>query len=427
MEGGYRKVKLTQSVVDRAKPEAARYVLTDTVIPGFWLVVAPTGRKTFKLRYRVGGGQKATVREPKIGDATAMRCEKARAIAADWFAEVVKGGDPGGARQEKRAAPTMADLFARFLSDHSDKTKKASSAANDRRLIAKKLAPALGKRKVAEVTRAEVAKLHNGMSDTPYEANRALALLSKAFNLAELWGWRAEGTNPTRLVKKFAETARKRFLSPAELARLGDVLRIAERDGAVILPAQEGARDKPARVPVNPWAVAAIRLLVLTGARKGEILGLRWAWVDASTGRASLPDSKTGEKAIILNPAARAVLAALPRADDNPHVIQGGKPGAGLVNLKDPWLAVREAAGLDGVRIHDLRHSFASVGAAGGASLPVIGALLGHTQAQTTQRYAHLADDPLQAAAATIGGRIAAAMGHAGDSGDVIVIARNRV
>jgi len=421
MESRFRKVKLTQSAVDKAEPEAARYVLADTAIPGFWLRVEPSGAKTFRLRYRVGGGRGATVREPRIGDAKALRCEKARAIAADWHAEVVMGGDPSGERIAKRDAPTMANLFERFLAEHADKTKKPSSAANDRRLIEKKLAPALGRRKVAEVTRAEIFKLHNGMSETPYEANRALALLSKALNLAEVWGLRPDGSNPVRHVKKFAETKRRRFLSPAELARLGEALRAAERDGCLTLPPQKGVREKAERAPVSPAAIAAVRLLVLTGARKSEVLGLRWAWVDAATGRANLPDSKTGEKVVILPPAALKVLADLPRDDGNPFVIRGAKPGAHLVNLKDPWLAIREAAGLGDVRVHDLRHSFASVGAAGGASLPIIGALLGHTQAATTERYAHLHDDPLQAAAATIGGRIAAAMGDAPARGEVVL------
>lgn len=424
MGSQYRKTKLTQTTVDRAEPEAARYILTDTVIPGFWLAVETSGRKTFKLRYRVGGGRKGTVREPKIGDAKAMKTERARAIAAQWHAEVARGGDPSGDRRAQRDAPTMADLFERYLNEHAEKTKKPVSIAMDRRLIDKKLAPTLSRHKVAEVTRAEIAKLHNRMSDTPYEANRCLALLSKAFNLAELWGLRPEGSNPCRHIKKFAEKKRKRFLSPAELARLGEVLRVAERDGYLILPPKGGVRSIEARAPVSPSAVAAIRLLILTGARMSEVLGLRWEWIDAANGRAHLPDSKTGEKTLILPPPALAVLMELPRAEDNPYVIQGGKPGAHLVNLKDPWRAIREAAGLDDVRIHDLRHSFASVGVAGGASLPIIGALLGHTQPQTTQRYAHLADDPLRAAAASIGERIASALGGLEDEAVVVEFAR---
>jgi integrase len=426
MAGLYRTVKLTQSVVDKAAPEAARYVLTDTAIPGFWLTVLPSGRKTYVFRYRVGGGRSATIRAPKIGDAAAVRCEKARAVAEGWHADVIKGGDPGGERQAARAAPTMADLFDRYLTDHARPTKKASSIAEDERLIADYLLPAFGKRKAADVTREAVDKFHKGLAHKPYRANRCLAVLSKAFNLAEVWRMRPDGSNPCRHVRKFPETARKRYLGAAELARLGEALRIAERDGALILPARPGVRDKAERVPVSRWAVAAVRLLILTGARKSEILGLRWAWIDAANFRADLPDSKTGAKTIILPPPALAVLESLPRDAGNPHVIQGAKAGAHLVNLKDPWLAIREAAGLDDVRVHDLRHSFASVGASGGASLPIIGALLGHTQASTTQRYAHLHDDPLRATAAVIGGRIAAAMGDAGEGGTVVPFGRGR-
>lgn len=405
------KRRISETVVEQAAVTGTRYVVADTDIPGFWLIVTKTGKKSFVLRYRVGGGRGATIREPKIGDWPAMKAAKARSIAADWLAEVRLGGDPSGERQALRAAPTMAMLFDRYLSDHARPTKKPSSLAEDEQLLKDYLRPAFDKRKVHEVTRADVDRFHKGLAHKPYRANRALALLSKAMNLAEVWGWRPDGSNPIRHVRKFAEKRRERFLSPAELGRLGEVLRQAERDGFLILPARMGVRDEEIRVPIARPVIGAIRLLVLTGARKSEILGLRWAWIDMTAGRAHLPDSKTGSKVLILPPGALAELSRLPRLPDNPHVIVGGKPGAALVNLKDPWAVIRECAALEDVRIHDLRHSFASVGAANGASLPILGALLGHSQPSTTARYAHLADDPLQAAAAEIGGRIGAAMG----------------
>lgn len=412
-----RSVKLTQSAVNAAEKAEKRYVLHDTAIVGFRLYVLPSGRKTFHYRYRVGGGRGASIREPKIGDAKSMKADAARAIAREWQADVAKGGDPAGERQAKRDAPRMEELFGRYLSDHSRAHKKASSVAEDERLIRDYLQPAFGRRKVAEVLRADVDAFHTGLSEKPYRANRSVALLSKAFNLAEVWGWRADGTNPCRHVRKYAEKKRKRFLSPAELAQLGLVLRQAEHDGCLAIPARdEGSKPRIASIPSS--AVSAIRLLILTGARKGEILGLRWDWIDFEGRRINLPDSKTGEKSIPLNAPAFEVLASTPRVVGNPHVIVGRKLGAALVNLKDPWGAIRVAAGLEDVRIHDLRHSFAAVGAGSGASLPVIGALLGHTQAATTQRYAHLADDPLRAASDAIGGRIASAMN--GGSGDVV-------
>ena len=407
-----RAAKLTKRSIDAAKPDEKRYAVLDTDLPGFRLYVRPSGKKTFHLRYRVGGGRDGTIREPKIGDFGELTADQARRIASEWLAEVRKGGDPSGKRQEARKAPRMADLFDRYLTDHARPHKKASSVANDERLIANRLRPAFEKKKVAEVTRAHVSDFHKSLSEKPYEANRVLALLSKAFNLAEVWGWRPDGSNPCRHVQKYPEKKRKRFLSPAELASLGEALRLAESG--------ELTDGDGNLIAVWPYAVPAIRLLILTGARKSEILELKWDWIDFENARINLPDSKTGEKPIHLGAAALEVLNGIPRVEGNPHVIVGTKEGGHFVNLKDPWGAIRKAAGLDDVRIHDLRHSFASVGASGGMSLPIIGALLGHTQAATTQRYAHLADDPLKAAASEISGKVAAAM--EGEAGKVATI-----
>lgn len=398
-----RKIKLTKRSVDAAHPVDKRYALIDTDLSGFKLYVHPKGRKSFHLRYRVGGGREATIREPKIGDHGSITVEVARKIALDWLTKVRNGGDPAADRASARTAPRMNDLFQRYLNEHARPHKKASSIRQDETNIRNYLRPILGTKKVSEVARNDIAALHKKLADKPYQANRALSLLSKMFVLAELWGYRQDASNPCRHVKKYTETKRRRFLSSSELSALGDTLRRAETG-------ELGA--------VTPSAIAAIRLLVLTGARKSEILGLQWDWIDFEAGRANLPDSKTGEKTITLGPAALQLLNTLPHVDGNPHVIVGGKAGAALVNLKDPWAMIRKTAGLDDVRIHDLRHSFASVGAASGMSLPVIGALLGHTQAATTQRYAHLSDDPLQAAAGAISDKIAAAM--TSENADVI-------
>ena len=257
-------------------------------------MVTKAGKKSFVLRYRVGGGRAATIREPKIGDWPAMKSAKARSIASEWLAEVRLGGDPSDARQALRAAPIMAAMFDRYLGDHARPTKKASSFAEDEQLLKDYLRPAFDKRKVHEVTRADVDRFHKGLAHKPYRANRALALLSKAMNLAEVRGWRPDGSNPTRHVRKVAEKRRERFLSPAELGRLGEVLRPAEHDGFLTLPPREGKRDAEVRVPIARHVIGAIRLLVLTGARKSEILGLPWSWIDMAEGRAQLPDSKTG-------------------------------------------------------------------------------------------------------------------------------------
>ncbi len=223
--------------------------------------------------------------------------------------------------------------------------------------------------KVATVTRADVTRLHYAMRQTPGAANRALALLSKMFNLAEKWSLRPDGSNPCRHVEKNAERKIERFLSPEEFACLGDVLVEAERTQTVL-----------------PSALAAIRLLAFTGCRLSEVLTLRWDWVDWERGCLRLPDSKTGQKTLYLGAPALDVLSRIERQPDNPFVITGRNPNTHLVNLRKPWHRIRKKAGLDGVRIHDLRHSFASFGAGAGLSLPMIGKLLGHTQAQTTAR-----------------------------------------
>jgi integrase len=243
------------------------------------------------------------------------------------------------------------------------------------------------------------------MRKKPGAANRVLALLSKMFNLAERWGLRPDGSNPCRHVERYRENQRERFLSPEELGRLGDVLRDVERDA--IEP---------------PSVVAAIRLLILTGARRSEILRLRWEHVDLERGVLRLPESKTGERVLYLNPPAVEVLSRLEQR--GPWVLPTAS-GTGPVSLSNPWTRIRDRAGLANVRVHDLRHSFASVGAGAGLGLPIIGKLLGHTQAATTQRYAHLADDPMRQASEVIGQRIAAALDRKPDA-EVIDLPRGR-
>lgn len=384
--------KITKRAVDalRAAAGGAETVLWDAELKGFGVRVQKGGGKSYVLHYRAGIGRGAPLRKLTIGKhGSPWTAETARREAKRLLGLVENGADPAADRLARKEAPALAELAERFLAEHAEAKRKASTAAEYRRLLDKIILPALGKRKVMDVTRAEITKLHHANRAAPYQANRVLAVLSKMFNLAERWGLRSGGSNPCRLVEKFAERKRERMLSPAELARLGDAL--AAYDG-------------------SPYAVAAVKLLVFTGARLGEILGLRWEWIDFERGEARLPDSKTGAKTLHLPPPALAVLSELPRLDGNPYVIAGAKEGAALVNLEKPWRAIRKAAGLDEVRLHDLRHAFASVAASSGLGLPIIGKMLGHSQPATTARYAHLASDPVKAAAAAVAGKIAAAM-----------------
>ena len=228
----------------------------------------------------------------------------------------------------------------------------------------------------------------------------------------------------------FPERSRERFLTNAEFARLADALRQGETIGLpyTVDETKPNAKHAPkvdARwTKLDPLAIAAIRLLMLTGARLREILHAKWEYLDFERGVMFLPDSKTGKKPIYLSAAALAILSELPRIEGNPFIIAGTKDGAPRADLKKPWAAVTKAAGLEGVRIHDLRHSFASVGAGASLGLPIIGKLLGHSQASTTQRYAHLAADPMRRAVETIGATIAAAMD--GGSSRVIALSTTR-
>jgi integrase len=390
--------KITKRSVDALNLTAGgvEAVLWDTELKGFGVRVQRGGAKSYVLHYRAGTGRGAPLRKLTIGrHGSPWAPEQARADAKRLLGLVAQGKDPAGAKAEANVAPIVDELAARFLDEHVEAKRNASTAREYRRLLEHVILPAIGKRKVADVTRREVERLHQTRRETPTEANRAVACLSTMFNIAERWGLRPDGSNPCRHVEKYPQRRRERFLSAEELARLGDAL--AVYDG-------------------SPYAVAAVKLLVFTGARLGEVLGLRWEWIDFERGEARLPDSKTGAKTLHLPPPALAVFANLPRIDGNSHVIAGAKEGASLVNLEKPWRVIRAMAGLDDVRLHDLRHAFASVAASSGMGLPIIGKMLGHTQAATTARYAHLASDPVKAAAAAVAGKIAAAM--AGGSGD---------
>jgi len=243
-----------------------------------------------------------------------------------------------------------------------------------------------------QITRSHVAALHAYMVDGPYGANRFLSVTSKLFTWASDRGLLPDDhPNPSTRVGRYREQSRERFLTADELARLGDALRMAETVG---LPyevdehgpkARHAAKPQNRRVRLDPFAIAAIRLLMLTGARLREILHAQWQHVDTQRGIIFLPDSKTGKKPLYLNAAAIAVIDSLPRLNSNPYLFPGQKDGAPRADLKKPWAAVTRAAGLDGLRLHDLRHSFASIGAGSSLGLPILGKLLGHAASDDKQ------------------------------------------
>ena len=405
------QAKITKRTVDAAVPMPASYLIRDTEVKGFVLVATPAGAKSYAVDYRVGSGRGSPKRRLTIGKhGSPWTPETARAEAKRLLAEVAAGRDPAMARQADRKALTFDGLIDLYLAEGVGH-KKPSTLKADRGRIEHHLRPLLGKLRADRIARADVERMRDavaaGKTAQKIEdgekrpsgsmatggkgaAAQCVTLVGAIFAFAIERGLCAD--NPARGVKKAPVRKVERFLSEAEIARLAAAL------------------DAEAARTGNPYPSAAIKLLLLTGCRRGEIVSLRWEHVDFERECLRLPDSKTGAKVVYLSAPARALLGELPRMAGNSRVIPGVKAESASAAIDNAWPGIREAAGLTDVRLHDLRHSFASVGAAGGLSLPIIGALLGHKHATTTARYAHLSADPLRAANDAVGARIAAAM-----------------
>jgi integrase len=395
--------RLTKQSLPSLRPRAKPYIEYDTDLAGFGVAVYPSGIKSWVCEYRPqGGGRGVAKKRVTLGKTSQLTPDQARKAAADMLAAVRLGRDPAQEKAERRASVTVGELIDLFDAQYVEPMLKPGTAVGYR-IALEKLRRAHGALKATALTRGQVTTLHFRMVDRPYAANRAVAVWSKAFAWASETGLISEGQNPVKGLKKYREQGRERFLTSEELARLGDKLREGESVGLAysVDEAKPTAKHAPKaehrRVKLDRYAAAAIRLLILTGARLREILHAKWEQVDVQRGLIFLADSKTGRKPLYLSAAAQEVLADLPRIEGNPHVIAGAKEGTPRSDLKKPWVAVSRAAGLEGVRLHDLRHSFASFGAGASLGLPIIGKLLGHSQPATTARYAHLDADPIPA------------------------------
>lgn len=377
--------------------------LWDSSVVGFG-VVANTHSKSFKLKYRYKGVQRMAT----IGIyGSPWTVDAARKQALADLTKLHAGLDP--AAEKANSAPTVGDLCDEYMKKHALVKKKASSAHQDAINIKNHVKPLLGKMAVVDVTAKdiddfklkvasgitapqnpkEIQKAQKGGSPVrggPGVANRCIALLSKVFSLAERWGYRPQHSNPTAGISKFRENSKERHLSEEELEGLWAHLNAME-----------------AEVDADVFIIVFFRLLILTGARSSEIRTLEWSSVDLPGKRLNLRDSKTGSKTIQLSDMAVETLEALPRRKGNDYVIVGAKAGRPYQNVRKPWKAITKAVGLVDVRIHDLRHSFASFAAAKGLPLATIGALLGHKNVGTTARYAHLTDRYLQQANDALG------------------------
>lgn len=378
--------KLTKRSIEALEVTDKDYFIWDSELSGFGVRVFPSGRKQFVLQYRFG----RTARRMTLGRFGAITPDQARRLVLEAFTKLSNNVDPQTEKRNQRTALTVRDLAVRFEEEHIAVHIKTSTAKEYRRNLKLFILPAIGSMRIADVARADVAKFHHDWRHKPYQANRNIEIISKMFNLAELWGLRPDGSNPRRHIKKYPEKKRERYYSAAELRSLGLVLKEMEVE----------------RIEMQS-AIDAVRLLLFTGCRLNEIMTLRWEWVDFANQALKLPDSKTGAKTVHLGQAAVDTLHSVQRLADNPHVITGRIPGQALTDLQPFWQRVRARAGLKDARIHDLRHTFASVAVSHGQSLPMIGKLLGHTQVQTTARYAHLATAPVLTAANDITSLIA--------------------
>ena len=366
-------------------------VYWDRDLPGFGVRVYPGGGKVYIAQAREPD---KTTRRVTVGRHDVLNADQARQRAAFIITRIRAGEDPVPLPLAARlnGGPTVADLAERYLEEHTAVRLKPRTRLRVRGMLDNHILPALGKMPLEAVDGGHVAAFHQALSGRPVTANKAVKLLSHMYRLGEGWGLVPEGLNPCRSVEKYPERSRERFLTDAEFTRLGRVLDEAVETGAA-----------------SPAAVTAIRLLMLTGCRKSEIRTLRWSDVDLANGEFHLGDAKTGPRAVQLPPAAARLLEALPRRNDSPWVFPGNDRAGriGVATLDRAWQVIRSRAGLEDVRMHDLRHSYASRALALGETLPVIGKLLGHSDIETTARYAHLAQDSLHETAERIAESIA--------------------
>ena len=406
---------ISKRTVEGLFVEGRDAIFWDRRLLGFGVRVYPSGARVYVVQSRSGGRS----RRVTVGRHGVLSAAEARQRAALIIARVKAGEDPRPARaradREPAASVPVSELAERYFDQYVAVRCKPSTLRAYRSAVTRWILPSLGDMPVGAVGREHVEALHYRLRGVPYRANQVIHVLTKMFVLAEVWGLREEGTHPVRSIRKYREHKRERFLSEEEFRRLGRVLDEIETEARAVA---EGGKNGGA-APVRVSAVAALRLLMLTGCRRNEILNLKWEDVDPAAGELDLRDSKTGPRAVPLPPAAGSVLAGLPRVPGNPWVITGARPGGRLSNLNDHWLRIRARAGLEDVRIHDLRHSFASRALALGESLSMIGRLLGHGQAHTTARYAHLARDAVKASASRVAGSIAADFRKGSLEGDV--------
>ena len=407
-------IKITKKFVDTLRPKPKDEVYFDCDLKGFGIRVRASGAMTYVVVYRNGSGRSAQSKKLTLGAVGKITPEEARLLAKKAIGSVAHGLDPAAQKSAARQAITIKELGALFLKEHVLAKRRGTTPERYQHVIDRYIVPELGSFRAEHLSKDAVGRFHLKLKAKPSIANYAVAVLSSMYGFAQSRGLVPDLCNPTRRVERFREVSKERYLTELELARLGEALREAETVGIpwqvdeTKTTAKHAPKLENRRTVFAAGAVAALRLLLFTGCRLREILHLEWRFIDFERGIIFLPDSKTGAKPVMMNPSVIAVLESLPRVDA--FVVPGDKPGRPRHDLQKIWLAVRKRADLLDVRIHDLRHTFASVGAGSGLGLPIIGKLLGHKQAATTARYAHFADDPMRRASEAISGTIASAL-----------------
>lgn len=386
-EASSERVRLDGNIA-RRKVTGKEFFWWDTELPGFGLRAFPGGAKSWFVQYRQRGKQKRVT----LGRPGEMGAEKARALARAQLAKVALDGLPNAPKARgkgKGGGMLFSDYAPRFWDDYSRHWKPLTRKGNRARIF-KDLPGIFGHCRVDAIRRSDILQWRDSWANRSGAFNRTIPIMSVMMNYAEQLGLRPRGSNPCKGTPRYKRKLVDRFLSAREFHRLSTSLRAFEES--------------------DPIAVQAIRLLIYSGARHGEIVGLRWEWVQPP--RLMLPDSKTGAKIIYLNRQAQAMLDAMPNRAEMGLAFPSAR-GDRPIALSLPWSRIRQHAGLPDVRLHDLRHSFASIAIADGISLVVIGKLLGHALAETTERYAHLADEAIVDAAKRVSGSLAKCLGIA--------------
>ena len=367
-------MKLTNKKIDQLIPDTKSYIVWDNEIRGFGVRVNLNSKKTFILKYRVGQGRSARVRKPVIGTYGVMKVDEARKIARKWLLDASEGNDP---KEVDETSILLKDFCNVYLQQHANIKKKLSSVIEDKRLMRLHIIPNFGNVCLKEITRSMITKHHQSMYQTPHGANRFLSLMSKMMNLAERWEYRPLNSNPCRHIERYKEEGRQIYLSMEQIEKIGHVIKQMEQTESI-------------------FVLSAIKLLLFTGRRTGEILTLKWDYIDFKNSKMNLPDTKTGAKSFFFSPTVKQILLNLPNKEG--FVFKSVLKDKRVTTVRHIWKKICKLAKIENVRVHDLRHTYASLAVQNGYSLPIISKMLGHADIKTTQRYAHLHDDPVNQA-----------------------------